>query len=710
MDKSGSGGIRMAPLDPNTGRADRPQPAFVRGPDLAEIANRGRSRAVRAWLKLAGALCVFEVAYYFAYTYGMSFSQVASSPFWFPDSILLCALLASSPRHWWVLVLALLPIRFFADVAQGIPNWFILATTVNDIAKGLLNAFLLRRFLSDPVRLQTVREFILFFFIAVLLIPSVSALGGAAARSALGSDFVLAWEQWLLGNASAQLVVTPAVLYWVLGARRLVTWRPKRQAFEAVVLAAVLIFTGSMAFRAVGTGTILADSRYFAPVPFMFWAAIRFGMFGASGAVALVTVFAVQAALDGRGMFAGLSPSDTAFVLQQFLLVRAAPLYLVAILIMQMKEAEGHLRDSESRFRNMADTTPVLIWISNADGALTFVNQIWRDFTGSPTRDELGHGWLRHIHDADRGRAISAFETSLDRRERCTAEFRFQRHDGAWRWLMFIGVPRFSEEGEFQGYIGSATDISEQKLAEIERQRHRAELAHITRVATMGEITASISHELKQPLSAILNNTSAAELILASGNPDLNDIRAILADIRADDKRAVAIITRMRSFLQKQDVIREPVDINKLIEDVLALVAVELAERAISVEHDLTATKPWVMGERTHLQQVVLNLVLNAVESLAATPPSVRRLRIQTAVIDDEDVRIAVADNGPGLPDNSESTLFEPFFTTKTQGLGMGLSIARTIVEAHDGRITAETNANGGATFRVTLPMLNEAG
>src|SRR5215470_4213970 len=194
----------------------------------------------------------FVVAFYFAYRYGMSFSQAAASPFWFPDSILLCALLVSRPQRWWLFILAPLPIRLFSEVAEGIPLWFLLTTSALDSAKGVVTALALRRFIGAPVRLDTVRAFALFFLIAVLAVPAVFAFGGAAARGLLGHDYWLTWEQWFLGDALAQTVVTPAILYWVFGA----SWRARAHSrktyVEGGVVAVGLIVTGYLAANADG--------------------------------------------------------------------------------------------------------------------------------------------------------------------------------------------------------------------------------------------------------------------------------------------------------------------------------------------------------------------------------------------------------------------------------------------------------------------------
>lgn len=187
--------------------------------DDDRVLQRGKGLIVHSQhLKDVAWFCAYVAAFYFAYRYAMSFSQATASPFWFPDSILLCALLMSRPRLWWIFILAPLPIRLFSEVAAGIPVWFLLATFALDSAKGLVAALALRRFVGNPVRFETVREVAVFFLFAVLLVPAASAFGGAAVLGIRGADYWLAWERWFLGDALTQLVVTPAILYWIFGA------------------------------------------------------------------------------------------------------------------------------------------------------------------------------------------------------------------------------------------------------------------------------------------------------------------------------------------------------------------------------------------------------------------------------------------------------------------------------------------------------------
>ena len=369
------------------------------------------------------------------------------------------------------------------------------------------------------------------------------------------------------------------------------------------------------------------------------------------------------------------------------------------------KQAEADLRESEERFRNMADSAPVMIWVSGPDKLFTFFNRTWLDFRGRTLEQELGRGWAEGVHPDDLDRCFATFSSAFDARRDFQIECRLRRADGEYRWLLCSGIPRFAPGGVFLGYIGSDIDITDQKRAEAELRRHLDEITHLNRVAALGELTASLAHELNQPLAAILMNAQAANRFLTGDSPDLAEVHACLTDIAADDKRAGEVVNRLRGLLKKGESEASLVDLNEVVIDALRLVSHDALLRQASVKFEPLPGLAPVLGDRVQLCQVVLNLVMNGLDASAERPPSERWILVRT-VEADGGVELTVEDSGKGIAESDLVRVFEPFFSTKPAGLGMGLSISRSIVQAHGGRLWGENSLGGGAIFRCVLPVV----
>jgi C4-dicarboxylate-specific signal transduction histidine kinase len=270
---------------------------------------------------------------------------------------------------------------------------------------------------------------------------------------------------------------------------------------------------------------------------------------------------------------------------------------------------------------------------------------------------------------------------------------------GEARWQQWRDRAIFDDHGRVVEYQAVGRDVTERKHAEDAMQG----LAHAARLAVMGELTASLAHEINQPLSAILNNADAAELLLEHGPGRLDEVRRILADIRKDDLRASEVIRHARELLRNREPERRPIDLGELVAGVLKFLARDAERRRVALERELAPDLPLVYGDKVHLEQVLLNLVLNGMDAMADTPASRRRLAVRTARSGSA-VEVAVTDNGHGIAATTLPRLFDSFYTTKKDGMGLGLPLARSIVEAHGGRIWAENRPEGGATFRFTLP------
>ena len=381
---------------------------------------------------------------------------------------------------------------------------------------------------------------------------------------------------------------------------------------------------------------------------------------------------------------------------------------LEAALIISLLVNRARRKGADERFRLAVEAFPNGVVLVNNQGQIVLVNSQAEKLFGYSRAELIGQAVEVLIPERFRGAHVghtAGFLASPQRRAMGMGRELFGRRKDGTEFPVEIGLsPIQSEEGPL--VLSAIVDISARREMEAELLRERAELAHVARVSTMGELAASVAHELNQPLGAILANAEAAELFLEQEPPALDDLRAILADIRNDDERAGEVIRRMRGLLRKHELEREPLEINSLVEDVLQLVSGDAALRGVALNVDLGPALPKVAGDRVHLQQVLLNLILNGMDAMAGQPREQRRISVRTRSDADGRVELAVTDSGHGIAPDKLARLFEPFFTTKPNGMGMGLSIARTIIEAHNGRIWAENRPEGGAVFRISLPAV----
>ena len=372
--------------------------------------------------------------------------------------------------------------------------------------------------------------------------------------------------------------------------------------------------------------------------------------------------------------------------------------------ITEQKRAEEQLRESEARFQAMADTAPVLIWMTGTDPVCNYFNKPWLEFTGRTMEQEVGTGWIEGVHPDDVQGCFDGFLPAFQARKPFRMEYRLRRSDGEYRWVIESGIPRYTGAGDFAGYIGSNIDITDLKRAEEERERLRqleGDLAHINRVSMMGELAASLAHEIKQPIAAAVTNANTCMRWLRRDEPDLAEACEAASRIIQDTTRAADILDRVRSLYRRETPRREQVDVNEMIREMIVLLQDKANRNSISIRTELESGLPTITADRVQLQQVLLNLMLNGIEAITDTRGD---LTVTSKKINNGELLISVSDSGFGIAPDQSDRIFDAFFTTKPQGTGMGLSISRKIIEAHGGCLWASADSGHGATFQFTLP------
>jgi PAS domain S-box-containing protein len=370
------------------------------------------------------------------------------------------------------------------------------------------------------------------------------------------------------------------------------------------------------------------------------------------------------------------------------------------------------LRESEQRFRDYAETASDWLWETGPDHRITRISEHINAVGFTSSR-------LRGI---TRWEVASDLETEPEKwrrhREALDAHWPFRdfiygiiNESGSQVYVRTNGKPVFDAEGRFLGYRGTANDITASiraDQAEEALRKAQAELAHVTRVTMLGELTASIAHEVNQPLAAVVANAEASLRWLNRETPDLAAARRSVEWVISDGCRASDVIRRVRALAKKSDMETVRLDLNQIVNEAITLVERELAQHEVLLQTELTPGLPEILGDRVQLQQVIINLLMNGIEAMESVADRPRELLIRSGRDDTGQLILSITDSGIGISAESANRLFNAFFTTKSSGLGMGLSICRSIVEAHGGRMSAASNDGPGATFQFALPLHQE--
>jgi signal transduction histidine kinase len=409
----------------------------------------------------------------------------------------------------------------------------------------------------------------------------------------------------------------------------------------------------------------------------------------------------------------------TTFCLVEFLLI-------VGLWIQRRRrsQAEEEVRESEAKFAAIFQNTPVPMFLLDENRRISEVNRAAQETVALSALETKGLGFgnaFRCIHSLDNPKGCgfgascedcpvrriisNTFQTGRSHHQ---VEVKLTAGDGPERKDNYLLLSTtLTDIAQGRQVLLHIEDITGRRYAELEAQRHRDELALLSRRASLGELTASIAHELKQPLTAMLSNAQAALRFLSGDAPDLNEVHDILQDIVRDDKRAGEVIKRLHVPLRKTVSVFRSLDLNEIIREVIALLKNEMGLKGVSLVMALAEGLPPVRGDTIQLQQVALNLILNGAEAMIDLDDDSRKIIVSTEKHDEQTLKVSVRDSGRGLDEDTIDQIYDPFYTTKSQGMGMGLSISRSIIEAHGGRLWAADNPDQGAIFYFTVPISN---
>ena len=592
---------------------------------------------------------------------------------------------------------------------------YALTCEVFDAVKCLSAAAAIRMLIKSPINAITLRDAIRFVLLAVVLVPFGTAFWGAAFTVSYGfsTHYWIEWRNLGVSNAVTTVVLAPVIL---LGAHYLFVRRPRaaspRQIVEAALVGACTVALGVFVFDRTPAGPTTSPALLYMPIPLLIWAALRFGLGGISVSMLLMTVLAISGTMRGHGPFLTQTPAENALALQLFALVTATPLMLLAVVIDEERRSKDALRESAHLMGLAAEAGNLAMWVWDVSGNDLWMTGRGRSLFGLEPDARLDFpATFDHVHPEDRMAREAAITRALQTQGEYDMEYRVQQPDGMPRWIHGRGRCVGSDGATGLKLFGVTMDVTARKQAELSAAEKRAELEHVARVATLGELTVTLTHELQQPLAAILTNSYLLERLLDAPELDLPELRSTLADVREITEQAGEVVTGLRAMM-KRDSTAAPltrVDLNQIIRVVERVTHGDANLHKVAVHLDLASDVGPVKGDSVQLQQVMLNLMLNAFGAMHGTGlDSTGRLVVRTHADDASNVLIEVQDNGTGIAPDKLESIFDPFVTTKPEGLGMGLSICRSIIQRHGGVISATNNVDGGATFSIKLPVVGE--
>lgn len=639
----------------------------------------------------------------------------------FPPYAVLTAVLVTSPRrHWIWYILAAAAAHEITSFTHWTLSWVLFADAAN-VVRSLVAAILIRRFLSTKPRLNSITALFVFIASASIAAPAVAAFLGAA--NVVVHDPTVSywriWTAWFMSNALTALMMLPMLLavtsYPELGRVPPVS---ARRLIEGLSLAVLLGITCEVGFFGHGSSPWALALLFYAPLPMLIWAALRFGPAGASLALTGVAIAAIWGADSGAGPFIAVSQNHQVLTVQLLLLLTGLPVLCIAVVA---NARHGAVELYRALLASLQDHVAIL----DARGLVLQVNESWMRYALIPSpcpfeRAQVGDNFLAACRDAaeqvERSRpeetnhasrrALNGVAAVLNGDcKRFEMEYE-QTSSGRHEWFFMRAEALERLDG---GAVLTRANITARHRAQLEVEEQRRELSHLGRVAVLGQLSGALAHELRQPLSSILANAEAGRRLLRHQSIDVEELRAILQDIVNEDRRAAQVITGLRAMVKRGEMRIHPIQTDELVRDVMELAHAELITRRVTATTTVEPNLPPLLGDRVQMQQLLLNLILNACEAMSSTVSGDRALSLSAFADEAGNTCFDVRDSGPGIPPALIDRLFEPFVTTKAEGLGLGLSISRAIVVAHGGRVWAENNPTRGATVHCVLPSLPPA-
>ncbi|MCH8997281.1 MAG: PAS domain-containing protein [Proteobacteria bacterium] len=412
--------------------------------------------------------------------------------------------------------------------------------------------------------------------------------------------------------------------------------------------------------------------------------------------------------IEGTSAPPNLSAELVALTISVLMVVGAAK---IAPIFESIRRNEAALRESEARYARAVSGTNDGLWDWNVRTNENYLSPRWEEIVGHApgALEPAAQTVFDMVHPDDRDVVSEAVRAHLEERAPYDIEFRLRHKSGDYVWIRSRGQAVWGEDGEPLRMAGSITDITEHRRAEESTQQLRSQLAHASRLSTVGNMAAGLAHEINQPLSAIGSYVQACIRLLRSGKASIEEVVANMEKAAQQVKRAADIVKWLRAFVEKEEAEKTELDLNAAIREVMDFLNAEIRARESTVVLRLTDSLPPVRADKVQIQQVILNLLQNSLEAAPQGPGERHRITIRTLNSTEAAVGVEVEDNGPGIPAEIQGNFFSPFVTTKSEGLGVGLSISKSIIEAHGGRIWAVSDSERGATFAFTLPIAGEA-